>query len=332
MKKNYIGTLDLNNGGVFVGSATIESCALQIVNMPKGGYHCYTYENYEDGGDGRKYIGIEYGGSLDKTNDFEELGKVSILKYGGIFDHKYYQTYKGLVGGQKNEEQLNLLAKKWVSKMEETEETPVKLIDNRGMFFTTNNNDKAQDAVVYVRRDKRQVVIEVKIGYYFEISDSLPEAVTELASETPYECEEWEDECIEERCNEEDYNGRCEHFEEVECDEEVVSCEDFEEVECDEEVVNCGHCCQEYFSRVASNVSSEVEEVCEQEFTYDERKHKIEKLYFSLYGTTIGELVIPNFNEVVKTLIGQYPGLHWYRGMTVEKLDGKIHKIVIDFD
>ena len=187
------------------------------------------------------------------------------------------------------------------------------------MFFTTNNNDKAQDAVVYVRRDKRQVVIEVKIGYYFEISDSQPEAVSELASETPYGCE-WEEECVEERCNEEDYNGRCEHFED--CDEELT--------------VTCAECAQTFFK--ANNVSSEVEEICEEqdeempEFTYDERKHKIEKLYFSLNGTTIGGLVIPKFNEVVKELVGDHPGLHWYRGMTVEKLDGKIHKLTIDFD
>ena len=331
MKKNYIGTLELNNGGVVVGNAKNTSCAFQITNMPKGVYHCYTYNNNEDGGDGRRYVGIEYGASLDNTNDFEEFGVSPVLDYGGIFDMVYYLIYKGVVGGQKTEEQLKILNDKWTCKLEETNKTPIKLIDNRGLFFNTNNCHKKQDAVVYVRKDKKQSIIEIKIGYFFEfeMSDSQPEIVNNMVDETTYECKEFENEVV---CDEITEFDGCNSFDNCANEE---TCGPVETV-CDEWSVACAECDQEFFTHKADVVVNDVKEEPKDEempgFTYNENKHKIEKLYFSLNGTTIGGLVIPKFNEVIKELIGNHPGLHWYRGMTVEKLDGKIHKLIIDFD
>ena len=46
----------------------------------------------------------------------------------------------------------------------------------------------------------------------------------------------------------------------------------------------------------------------------------------------MAEIVIPKMNEILKELIGEIPPLYWYRGITIEKLDGKIHKLTIDFD
>lgn len=64
-------------------------------------------------------------------------------------------------------------------------------------------------------------------------------------------------------------------------------------------------------------------------------KRIVETLYFDFLDETenLPKAVIPKMNEVLKEFYGnETPTTHWYRGLTVEKVNGKIHRLIFDFD
>ena len=347
MKKKYIGTIELTQGAAVVGDSMNMGSSIMIYKVPRGTYHCYSYEPDEDLGDGcdsRTYVGVEYGASIDKTNDFELVGEVSVNKCCGIFEAKYYNVHHGYIDGTKkaSEDVINKVKEKWEKKVVDFLSTNelVKDFDQRGVFFNTKT-DEEKKAVIYKRLDKNGNAIEFKIGVHVFCDGDAPEE--NLNKEVTLSCgecypikKEWYEKCVEELC-----------VDEPMIDEEQNNYCSSEEssVEHDEVTLSCDDCSQTFFTQAATNVSSEVEDVYEEdvecveiddvdEGLYNTEKHKIESFYYELNGdNVVTRLVIPKVNEIIEGLMGGQPKLvHWYRGMTVEKLDGKIHKLTIDFD
>lgn len=299
MEKIYIGTIELNNGSVVVGDALSPDSTIEICPIYKGAYHCYWYVNNM----GRTHVGIEYGGTLE-TPEFQEAGFINVGKSCGIFESVYYKV------NHKED-----LSKKWEEKVKGDiiENISFTTHDNRAVFINTFNEEN-QEAYVFKQVDSKNFCVGIEISYIEGTckAESAQEVIPDKS------CVEYDDD---EELNEiEPYTDACINDPEENC--LSVSC-----AEEDCLSVSCAECAQNFFTEAEDVV---IEETKEQPITDD--KYEVKKLYYSLNGTRMAEIVIPKMNEILKELIGEIPPLYWYRGITIEKLDGKIHKLTIDFD
>lgn len=310
MDKTYIGTIELNNGSVTVGNAMSQENTYQVVPIYKGVYHCYTYVDEI----GKTYIGVEYGGSLDTSNDFQEIGSVTVTKMAGIFETAYYNVYKK--SGQLS---------KWDEKVNSCLSHPVKILNNRAIFASTFNQAQ-QEAVVFTRNDKKGFCVELKMSYVANAYVEEPEncethATLDCTEEVIYDM----DACIE--------DPEVHNYYEVEQEEQPTP--PTTETN-DSFVTTCAECNQVFFKDEENHETiNEDEEKGDEVSVENLNEHIVETLYydFTVENNPICEIVKPRMNEIVKDLLGgETPPTLWYRGLTVEKVNGKIHKLTFDFD
>lgn len=243
---------------------------------------------------GRTHVGIEYGGTLE-TPEFQEAGFINVGKSCGIFESVYYK-----VNHKEN------LSKKWEEKVKGDIIENISFIthDNRAVFINTFNEEN-QEAYVFKQVDSKNFCVGIEISYIEgtrveykaeSAQEVIPDNVTESCDEEVNEIEPYTDACINDP------------------EENCLS-------------VSCAECVQNFYTEAKDVVLEEAKEL-----PITDDKYEVKKSYYSLNGTRMAEIVIPKMNEIIKELIGEIPPLYWYRGITIEKLDGQIHKLTIDFD
>ncbi len=310
MDKTYIGTIELNNGSVIVGNALFPDSTVEICPIYKGVYHCYQYKDNIS----RTHVGIEYGGTLE-TPEFEQVGIVNVANVGGIFETVYYKVQQG-----------EKLTDKWVEKVADVAQgdTPFNVKDNRAIFVNTFNKEN-QGVYIFKQVDSRNFCVGIEFTYM------EGERVKE-EPETTYGTESVA--CDAEAVNMFMCNGEL-SFQETpdeetrqEYTEACLDDPDRTEIETFEGST-CAECNQTFWG------GKEIR--CEDKGTdikgVEANEHIVQTLYYDFTNKEISDIVQPRMNNIIKDLLnGGNPPSLWYRGMTVEKINGKIHKLTFDFD